>query len=125
MLVVKIDTTGTTYSKLIKLENSLSNTEKALEAKNSDINHLMEKFDKLEKLVDGIQLLILFPSPSKLFYIMTLTQGGFLCSFVKAEGVCCPWLQAETKVVTIFGKFFFFLSFSAAIKNPKRGCRRV
>ena len=61
MLVVKIDTTGTTYSKLIKLENSLSNTEKALEAKNSDINHLMEKFDKLEKLVDGIQLLILFP----------------------------------------------------------------
>ena len=51
----------TTYSKLKKLGNCLSNTEKAVEEKNSEVNLLVDKFDKFEKLVDGIQLLILFP----------------------------------------------------------------
>ena len=44
--------------------------------------------------------------------------------------MCCPWLQAETKVATILGIFSFLLVllvrvWGTNVQNPRRGCRRV
>ena len=54
---------------------------------------------------------------------MLHTWEELLCTLDRAECMRCPWLQAETKVATILGTFFFSLVLlvGTVIQNPRMG----